>query len=92
MFSAPGLTAEDVAVFYKNSAATANRTVVTATTTPELAGRPGFRVDTETGDRLQTVLTWPAADADRVNVVISTDLPDPKLLAAVDALEAAAAP
>lgn len=92
VFSAPGLTAEDIAVFYQNSAATSNRTVVTATSTPDLAGRPGFRLDTETGDRLQTVLAWPAAAPDRVNVVISTDLPDPKLLAAVDALEAAAAP
>lgn len=92
VFSAPGLTAEDIAVFYRNSATTANRTVVTATSTPELAGRPGFRLDTETGERIQTVLAWPAAAPDRVNVVLSTDLPDPKLLAAVDALEAAAAP
>jgi hypothetical protein len=90
VFTAPGLTAELLATFYGTSAQTANRTVVTGTSTPTLAGRPGFRIDTETGDRLQTVLVWPSAERDRVNVVISTDLPDPKLLAGVDALEAAA--
>jgi hypothetical protein len=90
VFTAPGLTAELLATFYGTSAQTANRTVVTGTSTPTLAGRPGFRIDTETGDRLQTVLVWPSAVSDRVNVVISTDLPDPKLLAGVDALEAAA--
>ena len=90
VFTAPGLTAELLATFYGTSAQTANRTVVTGTSTPTLAGRPGFRIDTETGDRLQTVLVWPSAVPDRVNVVISTDLPDAKLLAGVDALEAAA--
>src|SRR5215203_6239836 len=90
VFTAPGLTAELLATFYVTSAQAANRTAVTGTSTPTLAGRPGFRIDTETGDRLQTVLVWPSAERDRVNVVISTDLPDPKLLAGVDALEAAA--
>jgi len=92
VFTAPGLTAESIAVFYNNSAATAPRTTVTATSDPTLAGRPGFRIDTETGERLQTVLVWPSDVTDRVHVVISTDLPDPKLLAAVDAIEAAAVP
>jgi hypothetical protein len=92
VFSAPGLRAEDIAVFYTNSAAASNRTVVTATSSPELAGRPGFRIDTETGERLQTVLVWPADGDDPVHVVITTDLPDPILLLAVDALEAASAP
>jgi hypothetical protein len=90
VFTAPGLTAELLATFYGTSAQTANRTVVTGTSTPTLAGRPGFRIDTETGDRLQTVLVWPSVEADRVNVLISTDLPDQKLLAGVEALEAAA--
>jgi hypothetical protein len=92
VFTAPGLTAEDIAVFYNNSAAVAPRTTVMATSDPTLAGRPGFRIDTETGERIQTVLVWPSAVPDRVHVVISTDLPDPKLLAAVDAIEAASAP
>jgi hypothetical protein len=38
-----------------------------------------------TGDRLQTVVVWPAAAPDVVNVVITNDLPDPKITAAVAA-------
>ena len=67
------------------SARAANRTEVTAESSPTLAGRAGRRLDTKTGERLQTVMVWPAAEADRVNVVITNDLPDPKIQAAVDA-------
>ena len=55
------------------------------TSTPEIAGRPGYRLDTATGDRVQTVVAWPSTDDDVVNVVITNDLPDPKIQAAVDA-------
>lgn len=85
VFTAPGLTADQIADFYTSSATTANRTQVTGQATPELAGRPGHRLDTKTGERQQTVVVWPAADVDRVNVVITNDLPDPKIQAAVDA-------
>ena len=50
-----------------------------------LAGRPGRRLDTKTGTRLQTVIVWPAATPDRVNVVITNDLPDARIAEAVDA-------
>jgi hypothetical protein len=85
VFEAPGLTAQQVAEFYGTSAQSANRTQVTAGSTPAIAGRSGYRLDTETGDRLQTVVTWPSEDEDVVNVVITNDLPDPKIDAAVEA-------
>ena len=85
VFSAPGLTADDVADFYTASARTANRTQITAQSTPTLAGRPGHRLDTMTSDRQQTVMVWPAAVPDLVNVVLTNDLPDPKIEAAVEA-------
>ena len=85
VFEAPGLTAGQVADFYGASAVGANRTQVTGTSTPEIAGRPGYRLDTATGDRVQTVVAWPSTDDDVVNVVITNDLPDPKIQAAVDA-------
>lgn len=85
VFRADGLTAEDVARFYATSASQATRTRITGETRPTLAGRPGHRIDTKTGDRLQTVVIWPAAEPDTVNVVITNDLPDPKIDAAVDA-------
>ena len=85
VFSAPGLTADAMADFYAASARTANRTLVTAESEPTLAGRQVHRIDTETGPRQQTVVVWPAAEADVVNVVITNDLPDPKIEAAIEA-------
>jgi hypothetical protein len=85
VFEAPGLTADLLAEFYATSADAANRTEITGTSTPTLAGRPGRRLDTKTGERIQTVMVWPSAAVDRVNVVITNDLPDPKIDAAVDA-------
>lgn len=85
VFRADGLTAHEIAEFYAASADAAERTQVTGATSPTLAGRPGFRLDTTTGSRTQTVLTWPSADPDVVNVVITNDLPDPKIDAAVEA-------
>jgi hypothetical protein len=85
VFQADGLTAEAIADFYAESARAANRTTVTGESTPTLAGRPGRRLDTTTGSRTQTIVVWPSADADIVDVVITNDLPDPKIQAAVDA-------
>lgn len=85
VFSAPDLDADAIADFYTTSARAANRTRITGESTPTLADRPGRRLDTTTGSRTQTVVVWPAAEPDLVNVVISNDLPDPKILAAVDA-------
>jgi hypothetical protein len=87
VFSAPGLTADDVADFYTASARIANRTQITGQSTPSLAGRPGHRLDTMTSDRQQTVVVWPAAVPDVVNVVLTNDLPDPKIDAAVEAFD-----
>ena len=85
VFEAPDLTADRVAEFYATSARAANRTQVTGEATPEVAGRSGHRLDTRTADRLQTVVVWPSADPGVVNVVITNDLPDPKIQAAIDA-------
>ena len=73
-----------MADFYGKSATEANRTRITAVSTPTLAGRPGHRIDSVTGERQQTVMVWPAAEPDVVNVVITNDLPDPKIEAAVE--------
>ena len=85
VFEAPGLTADQVADFYGTSAEGANRTTITGVTTPEIAGRSGHRLDTMTGDRVQTVVVWPSKDNGLVNVVITNDLPDLKIQAAIDA-------
>jgi hypothetical protein len=85
VFQASGLTADEVADFYATSARGADRTDVTGESTPSIAGRRGHRLDTMTGSRTQTVVVWPSADAGLVNVVITNDLPDPKIDAAIEA-------
>lgn len=85
VFNAPRLKADDLADFYVESADAAARTLITGQSTPTLAGRPGRRLDTKTGERIQTVVVWPAADPDFVNVVITNDLPDARIDDAVAA-------
>jgi len=89
VFEAPGLTANQIADFYGTSAQGANRTTITGVSTPEIFGRSGYRLNTMTGDRVQTVVVWPSATSDVVNVVITNDLPDPKIQSAIDAFSGA---
>jgi hypothetical protein len=85
IFTARGLDAAALAAFYAGSAQAAARTTVTGQTSPTVAGRPGYRLDTETGERTQTVVVWPARETAVVNVVITDDLPDARIQDAIDA-------
>jgi hypothetical protein len=85
VFSAPGLSAADVAAFYEESARTTPRMEILDETEPTVAGRPGWRLDAKRVERLQTVVVWPAAEADVVNIIISNDLPDERIADAIDA-------
>jgi hypothetical protein len=87
VFRTHGLDAESLAAFYAQSAQVAPRTQVVAQSAPTIAGRPGRRLDTKTGERLQTVVTWPGTEQDVVNVVITNDLPDARIQEAIDAFE-----
>lgn len=85
VFRTHGLNAESLAAFYADSARAAARTQVLATSAPKIDGRQGRRLDTKTGERLQTVVVWPAVERDVVNVVITNDLPDARIQDAIDA-------
>jgi hypothetical protein len=85
VFEAPGLTAEALVSFYEESARAASRTQILSETAPSIVGRAGHRLDTKTSERLQTVVVWPSAGADRVNVVITNDLPDARIEEAIAA-------
>ena len=85
VFRTPGLTSDGLAAFYAASAQAAARTQVVATSTPTISGRQGRRLDTATSGRVQTVVTWPSATPDVVNVVITNDLPDARIQDAIDA-------
>ena len=85
VFNAPGLSAADVADFYEQGARTTPRVEILDETEPTVTGRPGWRLDAKRVERLQTVVVWPAAESDVVNVIISNDLPDERIADAVDA-------
>jgi hypothetical protein len=85
VFRATGLTADALATFYLDSAGDASRTTIDGQSSPVIDGRQGRRLDTETSERLQTVVVWPAAEVDQVNVVITNDLPDARIQDAIDA-------
>jgi hypothetical protein len=84
-FRTHGLTAEYLAAFYNDSARVSAKTEILGASQPMIAGRPGNRLDTQTGERLQTVVVWPSAQPDVVNVVITSDLPDARIQDAIDA-------
>lgn len=84
VFNAPGLDADEIAEFYAESARAASRTEILSESQPTIAGRPGRRLDTKTGERLQTVVVWPASESDLVNAVITSDLPEARIVEAID--------
>lgn len=85
VFTAPGLDVEAMFDFYLEPARTANRTEILAQSEPSIAGRPGHRLDTKRVERVHTVVVWPSAKPDHVNVVITSDLPDARIQEAIDA-------
>ena len=85
VFRTDGLTADSLDAFYTQSAHEASRTEIVGRSALTIGGRPGRRLDTKTGVRVQTVVVWPAADRDSVNVVITNDLPDARIQDAIDA-------
>ena len=85
VFTAPGLTAEQVGEFYAASARDAPRVEILGESQLTIAGRPAFRMDARRVERLQTVVVWPAADPDVVNVVVTNDLPDARIQDAIGA-------
>ena len=85
VFTAPGLDAGQIADFYAASARSNSRTEILGASEMTIAGRTARRLDTKTSERLQTVVSWAAADPDLVNVVITNDLPDERIAEAIAA-------
>jgi hypothetical protein len=88
VFQAENLTAEVMAEWWRTTADDAGRTQITGESKPVIFGAPGFRLDTKTGERVQSVVVWPGTDAGTVNVVLSHNLPDPKIDAGIEAFRA----
>jgi hypothetical protein len=85
VFTAPRLTVEAMASFYGDSARTTPRIEILAESTPTIAGREGWRLDTKRVELLQTVVVWPSSEPDRLNVVLTTDFPEARIQEAIEA-------
>jgi hypothetical protein len=89
VFTADGLTAEILAEWWETTAQDASRTEVTGTTMIEVndGTTVARRLDTKTGERIQTVISWPSPVEGQVYVVISHNLAETALFLAIDALD-----
>lgn len=85
VFAADGLTVEAMADWWEATARDSPRTQILTTAAVDVGGRQVHRLDTKTGERLQSVLVWGGVEAGQVNVVLSHNLPDTKIEAAVAA-------
>lgn len=85
VFSAPGLNAELLREFYTASARDTPRVEILDEAEVTVAGRQGFRLDAKRVDLLETVIVWPAAESDVVNVVLTSDLPEARIQEAIEA-------
>jgi hypothetical protein len=85
VFDADGLTVDAMADWWESTARDSSRTQILGATDVDVAGREVRRLDTKTGDRFQSVLVWQGKGPGQVNVVLSHNLPDPKIEAAVAA-------
>ena len=85
VFAADSLTVDALADWWESTARASSRTQILRSTSAEVAGRTVHRLDTKTGERVQSVLVWAGDEPGQVNVVLSHNLPDPKIEAAVAA-------
>jgi hypothetical protein len=85
VFAADSLTVGAMADWWESTARASSRTQILRSTSAEVAGRTVHRLDTKTGQRLQSVLVWAGDEPGQVKVVLSHNLPDPKIEAAVAA-------
>jgi hypothetical protein len=85
VFAADSLTVDAMAEWWESTARASSRTQILSSASAEVAGRTVHRLDTKTGERLQTVVVWAGDELGQVNVVLTHNLPDPKIAAAVAA-------
>ena len=85
LFEASGLTAPTLFESYQSAAAATAKVHDIRTEPLTLNGAPGHRMDLLNGESFQAILVWPGDRPGRVRVVISADLTNDVIQAAVDA-------
>ncbi len=85
VFRGVGLQSEWLAEWYEATARAGRTTGNLQLSKPTIAGRPGQRMDLVNGESSQTVITWPSATTDTVNVLLAADEPEEQVQAALAA-------
>lgn len=85
VFDAQGLTVDTMAEWWRSTAGDSSRTQILGVSDVKVAGHDVRRLDTKTGERFQSVLVWEGPQPGQVFVVLSHNLPDPKIDSAVAA-------
>ncbi len=86
VYRAPGLTLNAMADTFAKGADDARSVNQVHAQAIEVAGRPAVRIDAAMREDPQTVYLWPAASPDTINVVIGSDIGQPRLDAALAAM------
>ena len=71
VFAADKLTVDAMADWWESTARASSRTQILGSTSAEVAGRTVHRLDTKTGERIQSVLVWAGDEPGQVNVVLT---------------------
>jgi hypothetical protein len=85
VMSADGLTVANVLESYSSGAANAPKVHSLTTTNVKVNGLAGMRVDIENDDYAQDVVVWPGGTGGLIRVVITSDIHEPDLQAALAA-------
>lgn len=88
VYSAPGLTADQVGDAFRTGAGTGRKVEVVSDGPFTVAGRAGRRLEVINGDARQVVVVWPAAERDLVRIVIAADVSNQAIDGAISALDA----
>jgi hypothetical protein len=89
VFEGDGLDAANLLAFYEDGARKARRTEKLQVSDTTVGVTPAKRLDVLGSDGTgQTVVTWPAAEAGRVNVLLAADLGDARVAEALETFAA----
>jgi hypothetical protein len=87
VYSAPGLTADQVGEAFRGGAGTGRKVTVVSDDAYAVADRAGRRLVVLNDDIRQVVVAWPADDPGVVRIVIAADVPDAAIDGAIAAME-----
>ena len=79
VFDGEGVTTDAMIEFYETGARDARRTERVEVSDTTVAGRQARRIDVVWSQTGQTIVAWPSADGERINVLLAADIGDARV-------------